>query len=138
MRHGRGRWPGARPTLSRESPRSPAKTSRDRGGSYKWRRRGYLQLSRDVALCDFLFLCTDTITSRLVANALVHSHHVPMIQVGAKVDLRSDGGMETVYAAVRPVFRRRAESASTAATHLYPRPRVCLIEAQGSSVASSR
>jgi len=60
-----------------------------------------------LARCDFLFLCTDTIASRLVANAIVHSHHVPMVQVGAKVDMRGDGTMETVYVAVRPVFPKR-------------------------------
>jgi ThiF family len=57
--------------------------------------------------CDFLFLATDTITSRLIANAIVHSHLIPMVQLGAKVDLREDGQLESVYAAVRPVFPHR-------------------------------
>jgi molybdopterin/thiamine biosynthesis adenylyltransferase len=60
-----------------------------------------------VGRCDFIFLCTDTITSRLVANAIVHSQFVPMVQIGAKVDLRGDGQIETIYVAVRPVFPGR-------------------------------
>jgi molybdopterin/thiamine biosynthesis adenylyltransferase len=57
--------------------------------------------------CDFVFLATDTITSRLVANAISHSYFVPMVQIGAKVDLRSDKTIESVYVAVRPVFPGR-------------------------------
>jgi molybdopterin/thiamine biosynthesis adenylyltransferase len=55
---------------------------------------------RDV---DFIFLATDTITSRLVFNAVVHRYFVPGIQIGAKVELFSDSEPD-VYAAVRPVF----------------------------------
>lgn len=54
-----------------------------------------------------MFLATDTITSRLVANAIVQSHFIPMVQIGAKVDLRAEGGIESVYVAVRPVFPGR-------------------------------
>ena len=56
--------------------------------------------------CDFLFLATDTITSRLVANAIVQSHLIPAVQIGAKVDLREQGDLESVYVAVRPVWPR--------------------------------
>ena len=65
----------------------------------------------DVAValtdCDFLFLATDTITSRLVTNAIVQSHLIPAVQIGAKVDLRAQGGIESVYVAVRPVWPRQ-------------------------------
>jgi hypothetical protein len=54
--------------------------------------------------CDFIFLATDTITSRLVANAIVQAHFLPMVQIGAKGDLRGDKTIESVYVAVRPVF----------------------------------
>jgi molybdopterin/thiamine biosynthesis adenylyltransferase len=53
--------------------------------------------------CDFLFLATDTISSRLVFNAIVHRHLIPGIQIGAKVDLEPDGSIGRVYVAVRPV-----------------------------------
>jgi molybdopterin/thiamine biosynthesis adenylyltransferase len=54
--------------------------------------------------CDFLFLATDTITSRLVANAIVQSHLIPAVQIGAKVDLRRRGDIESIYVAVRPFW----------------------------------
>jgi ThiF family protein len=57
-----------------------------------------------VGATDFIFLCTDTITSRLVANAIVHTRLVPMIQIGAKVDLLERDRIESIYVAVRPVF----------------------------------
>lgn len=60
-----------------------------------------------LAECDFIFLATDSITSRLVANAIVHSHFIPMIQIGAKVDLLADGRIESVYVAIRPVLPAR-------------------------------
>ncbi len=54
--------------------------------------------------CDFIFLATDSMTSRHVANAVVHAYFIPMIQIGAKIDLRARGEMESVYVAVRPVL----------------------------------
>jgi len=60
-----------------------------------------------VSECDFAFLATDTITSRLVANAIAQTYFVPMIQIGAKVDLRPENSIESVYVAVRPVLPRR-------------------------------
>jgi len=56
---------------------------------------------------DFIFLATDSMTSRHVANAIVHAYLIPMIQVGAKVDLATGGRIESVYVAIRPVFPRR-------------------------------
>ena len=56
--------------------------------------------------CDFIFLCTDTITSRLVANAIAQAHLIPMVQIGAKVD-RPNDRISSVYVAVRPSFPRQ-------------------------------
>lgn len=60
-------------------------------------------IAEQVIGCDFIFLATDTVTSRLVANAITQAHFVPAVQIGAKVDLRADGEIESVYVAVRPV-----------------------------------
>jgi molybdopterin/thiamine biosynthesis adenylyltransferase len=55
---------------------------------------------RDV---DFAFLATDTITSRLVFNTLLHRYLIPGVQIGAKVELIPATDPE-VYVAVRPIF----------------------------------
>lgn len=60
-------------------------------------------VARQVAQADFLFLCTDSISSRLVANAIAHAYLLPAIQIGAKIDL-VQGAIESVYVAVRPVL----------------------------------
>jgi hypothetical protein len=57
--------------------------------------------------CDYLLLATDTATARLVANAIAQSFLIPLIQIGAKVELRADGEIEQIYTAVRPVLPRR-------------------------------
>ena len=59
-----------------------------------------------VATCDFIFLATDTATSRLVANAISQAYLIPMVQIGAKVDLKPDKLISSIYVAVRPVFPR--------------------------------
>jgi molybdopterin/thiamine biosynthesis adenylyltransferase len=56
--------------------------------------------------CDFVFLATDTTTSRLVLNAVAHRFLVPAVQIGAKVETSPSGEVE-VYVAVRPVFPHR-------------------------------
>jgi hypothetical protein len=53
---------------------------------------------------DFLFLATDTATSRLVFNAVVHRYLIPGIQIGAKVELGPCGEVLDIYVAVRPVL----------------------------------
>lgn len=63
-------------------------------------------VARLVLDCDYLLLATDTATARLVANAIAQVFLIPLIQIGAKVDLRSDGTIEQIYTAVRPVFPR--------------------------------
>jgi hypothetical protein len=63
---------------------------------------------RDVAMLltetDFIFLATDSITSRHVANAVSQAYFIPLVQIGAKVDLRPNREIESVYVAVRPVL----------------------------------
>lgn len=56
--------------------------------------------------CDYLLLATDTATARLVANAISQSFLIPLIQIGAKVELRAGGEIEQIYTAVRPVLPR--------------------------------
>jgi hypothetical protein len=56
--------------------------------------------------CDYLLLATDTATARLVANAIAQSFLIPLIQIGAKVELRAGGEIEQIYTAVRPVLPR--------------------------------
>jgi molybdopterin/thiamine biosynthesis adenylyltransferase len=63
-----------------------------------------LAVAERLLEADFLFLATDTVTSRLVFNAIVHRYLVPGIQIGAKVDVTADGRVAQVYVAVRPVF----------------------------------
>ena len=42
---------------------------------------------------DFIFLCADSMQSRLVFNALVHQYLIPGVQVGAKVTVEKDSGL---------------------------------------------
>jgi molybdopterin/thiamine biosynthesis adenylyltransferase len=65
-----------------------------------------LWVAEAVLDCDVIFLATDTITSRLVFNAIVHRYLIPGIQIGAKVELK-DGSVDQIYVAVRPVFPDR-------------------------------
>lgn len=57
--------------------------------------------------CDFLFLATDTATARLVANAIAQTFLIPLVQIGAKVEVRPSGEIEQIYTAIRPVLPRR-------------------------------
>jgi hypothetical protein len=67
-----------------------------------------LEVARQLVDLDFLFLATDTITSRLIFNAIVHRFLVPGLQIGAKVELRpGTTEIEEIYAAVRPVLPDR-------------------------------
>jgi molybdopterin/thiamine biosynthesis adenylyltransferase len=56
---------------------------------------------------DYILLATDTVTARLVANAVAEVFLIPVIQIGAKVETRGDGQIEQIYTAVRPVLPRR-------------------------------
>ncbi len=55
--------------------------------------------------CDFLFLCADTASSRLVFNSLTHAFLIPGVQIGAKISVdRQSGKVNDVFAATRSVF----------------------------------
>jgi ThiF family len=57
---------------------------------------------RDI---DYLFLCADTMQSRLVFNALVHQYLIPGVQIGAKVTSDADTGDVTdVFSVARLVL----------------------------------
>jgi hypothetical protein len=66
-----------------------------------------LDVARRLLECDYMFLATDTITARLVANAIAVTFLIPLIQIGAKVDTNQAGELEQIYTAVRPVMGRR-------------------------------
>jgi molybdopterin/thiamine biosynthesis adenylyltransferase len=66
-----------------------------------------LAIAESLLDTDFIFLATDTITSRLVFNAIVHRFLIPGVQIGAKVDLTAGGEISQVYVAVRPVSPSR-------------------------------
>lgn len=42
--------------------------------------------------CDYIFLCADSMQSRLVFNALVHQFLIPGVQIGAKVSVDEKSG----------------------------------------------
>jgi hypothetical protein len=54
---------------------------------------------------DFLFLCADSVQSRLVFNALVHQYLIPGMQVGSKVPVdKKSGDIGDIFAVSRPVL----------------------------------
>ena len=53
---------------------------------------------------DFIVLATDSHLSRLVVNATAHAYLIPAVQIGAKVDVRTDGSIEQIYCAIRPIL----------------------------------
>jgi hypothetical protein len=54
--------------------------------------------------CDYLFLAADTMSARLLFNAIVHQYLIPGVQIGAKVvSDRATGAVHNVYAVTRPV-----------------------------------
>jgi molybdopterin/thiamine biosynthesis adenylyltransferase len=64
-----------------------------------------IAVAKQLLECDFLFLATDTATSRHVFNAIVHTFFIPGVQIGAKVEIRpATEEIEEIYVAVRPVF----------------------------------
>ena len=55
--------------------------------------------------CDFIFLCADSMQSRLVFNALVHQYLIPGVQIGAKVTVEEKtGDLLDVFCVSRPVY----------------------------------
>jgi molybdopterin/thiamine biosynthesis adenylyltransferase len=64
-------------------------------------------LDADVAArftdCDYLFLAADTMSARLLFNALVHQYGIPGVQVGAKVPVAKTGEVGDVFCVSRAV-----------------------------------
>jgi len=64
-------------------------------------------LDADVAAqftdCDYLFLAADTMSARLLFNAIVHQYGIPGVQVGAKVPVSKTGEVGDVFCVSRPV-----------------------------------
>jgi hypothetical protein len=53
--------------------------------------------------CDYLFLAADTMSARLLFNAVVNQYGVPGVQVGAKVPVGKDGTVGDVFCVSRTV-----------------------------------
>lgn len=60
-------------------------------------------VARQLSTCDYLFLAADSMRARLIFNALVHQYLIPGVQLGAKVQARTDGTIVDVMSAVRQV-----------------------------------
>lgn len=65
-------------------------------------------VDRETALkmadVDYLFLCADTMQSRLVFNALVHQYLIPGVQIGSKVTVGDDGKVGDVFSVSRMIL----------------------------------
>ncbi|WP_052362304.1 ThiF family adenylyltransferase [Geminisphaera colitermitum] len=66
-------------------------------------------VTEEVALqlkdADYIFLCADSMQSRLVFNALVHQFLVPGVQIGSKVSVdRDTGDITDIFCVTRPVL----------------------------------
>ena len=53
--------------------------------------------------CDYLFLAADTISARLLFNAIINQYGVPGAQVGAKVPVSAAGEVGDVFCVSRNV-----------------------------------
>jgi len=63
-----------------------------------------LQVAQQLADADFLFLCADSMQSRLVFNALVHQYLIPGIQIGSKVPVDAEGRVGNIFSVERLVL----------------------------------
>ncbi|MBI5818281.1 MAG: ThiF family adenylyltransferase [Verrucomicrobia bacterium] len=64
-----------------------------------------LNIARAFRDTDFLFLCADSMQSRLVFNALVHQYLIPGIQIGSKVPTnKTTGNLGNVFSAARLIL----------------------------------
>jgi hypothetical protein len=50
------------------------------------------QVANQLRDADFMFLCADSMQSRLVFNALVHQYLIPGVQIGSKVSIDTKSG----------------------------------------------
>lgn len=53
--------------------------------------------------CDYLFLAADTMSARLLFNAIVNQYGIPGVQVGSKVPVNSSGEVGDVFCVSRNV-----------------------------------
>ena len=64
-----------------------------------------LAIARELRDVDFLFLCADSMQSRLVFNALVHQYLIPGVQIGSKVPVdKRTGDLGNVFSASRLIL----------------------------------
>ncbi len=62
-------------------------------------------VARQLRDVDFLFLCADSMQSRLVFNALVHQYLIPGVQIGSKVPVDEESGdLGNVFSTARLVL----------------------------------
>ncbi len=54
--------------------------------------------------CDFLFLAADSMSARVIFNALVYQYLIPGIQVGVKIEHEANGHITNIFAVKRPVL----------------------------------
>lgn len=53
--------------------------------------------------CDYIFLAADTMSARLLFNAIVHQYGIPGTQVGSKIPVSETGEVGDVFCVSRPV-----------------------------------
>lgn len=64
-----------------------------------------LSVARELRDIDFLFLCADSMQSRLVFNALVHQYLIPGVQIGSRVPVdQESGNLGNIFSAARLVL----------------------------------
>lgn len=56
-----------------------------------------------LTTCDYIVLAADTAIARHLVNVIAHQYLVPVVQVGAKVDVDDIGSVGRVFSVVRPV-----------------------------------
>lgn len=62
-------------------------------------------IAQELRDMDFIFLCADSMQSRLVFNALVHQYLIPGVQIGSKVPVdKRTGKVGNVFSAARLVL----------------------------------
>jgi len=64
-------------------------------------------VAHELTDADFIFCATDTMTSRMFANIVAHQYMVPVIQLGAKIPVDSEGDVGVIHLPVRPVTVER-------------------------------
>lgn len=56
-----------------------------------------------LKICDYIFLCADSMRARLLVNAITHQYFVPMVQLGAKITTDEKGSLLDAMSAIRTV-----------------------------------